>query len=121
MGFRTGLLTCLSTLGQCDNMNFEEAQRLFNSDSIQELSQDGDGLRFLKLRSLNRKEHLERLFQTVGVSLSTSAARGMFRQAYECAETTSPVLDRLIRDIYEAERASRRQAEPDLVNNLYRL
>ena len=102
-------------------MNFQEAQRLFNNDRVQDLSQDGDGLRFLKLRSLNRKEHLERLFRIIGVAPGDSSARAMFRQAFECPQVTSRVLSHLIREIYEEERASRRQAEPELVNNLYRL
>ncbi len=102
-------------------MNFENAQKLFNSNGIQDLSQDADGLRFLKLRSLNRKKHLTRLFQVLEVTPRDPTAKAMFREAFECTKVTSEVLDGVIRDIYEEGRVLRREAEPELVNNLYRL
>jgi len=47
---------------------FQEATRKFRNDDIRGLSEDADGLRFLKLRSLSRKEHMERLAQECGIT-----------------------------------------------------
>jgi len=102
-------------------MTFEEAQRLFNADQIRELAQNPDGLRFLKLRSLNRGEHLLRLFAAAGIQPNDSSARAMFREAFACRRITADVVGRVIREIYEEEHDSRRQGETDLINNLYRL
>ncbi|RKU14476.1 hypothetical protein C6501_08145 [Candidatus Poribacteria bacterium] len=42
-------------------LNFSTAVNLFKNDKIRELSITDEGMRFLKLRSLSRKEHLDYL------------------------------------------------------------
>ena len=48
-------------------MNFKQAEAMFSKDQIRELAQEPDGLRYLKLRSLNRREYLEKLFEAAGI------------------------------------------------------
>jgi len=43
-------------------LSFAQAVSLFKEDRLNELCADVEGKRFLKLRSLSRTEHLERLF-----------------------------------------------------------
>lgn len=47
---------------------FAQADTLFRQDKLNELVADAEGRRFLKLRSLNRTEYLDRLFQSAGVA-----------------------------------------------------
>ncbi|GAH74737.1 unnamed protein product, partial [marine sediment metagenome] len=42
-------------------MDYDTAKAWFRDDRIRELAESNDGLMFLKLRSLSRREHLERL------------------------------------------------------------
>ena len=102
-------------------MNFKEAETLFSKDHIRELAQTPEGLRYLKLRSLNRRKYLEKLFEAAGIQPSTTAAKAMFKEAFETPAVDSARIDQLIRDTYEQERAIRREQEPELVSQLYRL
>jgi hypothetical protein len=102
-------------------MNFKQAEAMFGKDQIRELAQEPDGLRYLKLRSLNRREYLVKLFVAAGIPQSTTAAKAMFKEAFETTAIDSSTIDETIRRIYEEERASRRTREPELVSELYRV
>jgi len=39
-------------------LTFDDCDRLFRNDKIGELAEDPDGIRYLKLRSLSRREAL---------------------------------------------------------------
>jgi len=101
-------------------LDFQSAEQKFREDRIRELGQTPDGLLYLKLRSLSRKRYLERLFDRVGLTSRSTLARQMFREVYEAKVDMGTVND-LIREIYEEERAVRRETEDELVNELYRL
>ena len=102
-------------------MQFEEAVSLFKNNNIKELSESPDGLRFLKLRSLARKEHLLQLFQVASVEPSSAKANAMFRQAFETTGISAKVLDQFIREIYERQREQRRNLESKLISELYKI
>ena len=102
-------------------MQFEEAVSLFKNNNIKELSESPDGLRFLKLRSLARKEHLLQLFQVASVEPSSAKANAMFRQAFETTGISAKVLDPFIREIYERQREQRRNLESKLISELYKI
>lgn len=95
-------------------MNFGQAETMFAKDQIRELAQDPAGLRYLKLRSLNRREYLEKLFETGNTIPSTSAAKGMFKEAFENPIINSSLIDGLISSAYNEERSIRREQEPEL-------
>ena len=101
-------------------LDFQSAERMFREDRIRELGRTPDGLLYLKLRSLSRKRYLERLFDKVGLTPQSTLARQMFREVYE-AQVDVRTVDDLIREIYEEERAIRREAEDELISELYRL
>jgi len=102
-------------------MNFQEAETLFGKDRIRELSQNPDGLRYLKLRSLNRRECLEEVFESVGFQPAATTAKAMFKEAFQTPTVVSSKIDETMRRIYERQRAARRAVEPELVSQLYRL
>lgn len=101
-------------------MSFDQASKLFKQEKVNELAADPDGLRFLKLRSLSRKESIAKLFDLAGISPSRTAATQMFREAYE-TKIDEKVIEAAIRRIYEEGRTFRRTQEPALVSELYKL
>ena len=100
--------------------SFDEADTLFRQDSLNNLIEDVDGRRFLKLRSLNRTEYLKCLFVKAGIAIPKVGARQLFRAAFNAGISTQ-VIETCARDIYRDEREQRRATEPELVNQLYRV
>jgi hypothetical protein len=101
-------------------MDFAAAERMFRGDQIRELSESRAGLRFLKLRSLSRKDYLEQLHGAVGSSTGGSA-RDMLKSAFTSSKITDAVIDKTIRDIFASERSLRKSREPALVSELYKM
>jgi hypothetical protein len=101
-------------------LDFQNAERMFREDKIRQLAQTPDGLLYLKLRSLSRKRYLERLSGRLGLVLSGNRTSQMFREVWE-ARIDVHVVDDLMREIYEEERAARRAVEDELISELYRL
>ena len=58
-------------------MDFSTAKTWFGDDRIRELAESSDGLRFLKLRSLSRREHLEALFRMASITPQATSARDL--------------------------------------------
>jgi len=102
-------------------MHFDQAQAMFRNDQIRELAEHAEGIRYLKLRSLNRRENLEALFRSAGITPSEDSADAMFREAYGSPAVDASLIEAVIRSIYEGERMERREREAELVNQLYRL
>ncbi len=102
-------------------MDFNTAQSWFKSDKIKDLSQSPLGLRFLKLRSLSRRQYLEALFASVGLNPTSTSLENLLKEAFETDSITEIVIDSTIRRFYTLERETRQTAEPELVNQLYRL
>lgn len=101
-------------------LSFAQAVSLFKEDRLNELCADADGKRFLKIRSLSRTEHLERLFQVAGVAKPDIGARQLFEAAFNGGINTATI-EGCVREIYREEREQRRAKETDLVNQLYRV
>jgi hypothetical protein len=101
-------------------LTFDEAEQLFRNDNIRELSVLDDGIRFLKLRSLSRRDGLERLFASVHTEIPLGNTQQAFRTAYSSRISVQDI-EACIRVLYTEERAVRRQHEPELINQLYRL
>jgi hypothetical protein len=101
-------------------LTFAQADALFRQDKLNELVADAEGRRFLKLRSLNRTEYLERLFQSAGIARPDVGARHLFDAAFNAGISTAAI-EACARDIYREEREQRRDSETELVNQLYRV
>jgi len=101
-------------------LSFTQAVSLFKEDKLNELCADADGKRFLKLRSLSRKKHLERLFQTAGIAKPDVGARKLFEVVFNGGINTATI-EACVREIYREERKQRLAKEPNLVNQLYRV
>src|SRR5438045_2422404 len=101
-------------------LTFTEADKLFRNNQINELSTDGSGKRFLKLRSLSRTENLEALFRSAGIARPDVGSRQLFEAAFNANIPTATV-EAVIREIYRNEREARRAKEAGLINQLYRV
>ena len=93
-------------------LTFAQADALFRQDKLNELIADAEGRRFLKLRSLNRTEYLERLFLASGVAKPDVGSRQLFDAAFN-AGISSTVIEACARDIYREERGQRRANEAE--------
>lgn len=100
-------------------LTFAQADALFRQDKLNELVADAEGRRFLKLRSLNRTEYLERLLQSAGIAQPVGS-RQLFDAAFNAGISTAAI-EACARDIYREEREKRRANEAELVNQLYRV
>ena len=102
-------------------MDYSEADKLFRGDGLNELASTEVGLRFLKLRSLSRKAHLQELFERVGVSQGSGRVKDMLVAAFEDPIFEVGSIEATISAIYRRERTTREIAEPELVDHLYRM
>ena len=102
-------------------MNFDEAKTLFKNDQIEQLAETSGGLRFLKLRTLSRKEHLEQLFRFANIQPKVSKVDPMFRQIFDAPEADTQTIENSIRKVYFNEREGRKNLEPQLVSELYKI
>lgn len=100
---------------------FQEALRAFKADQIASLAADTQGLRFLMLRSLSRSEYMRELGEQCGLDLSETPARQLLQELFKSQSITRQRIEDTINSIYERERASRRETEPQLLSELYRL
>jgi len=101
-------------------VDFDSAERLFREDRIPELSRTPDGLLYLKLKSLSRRQYLERLIEKIGLAPRGHRVAEMFREVCEFDVNVEDV-DALIQEIYAEERSERKRLEDDLTSELYRL
>ncbi|HUJ10043.1 MAG TPA: hypothetical protein VL171_08460 [Verrucomicrobiae bacterium] len=101
-------------------LTFAQADALFRQDKLNELVGDPEGRRFLKLRSLNRTEYLERLFQSAGIVRPDVGSRELFDAAFNAGINTAAI-ESCAREIYREQRECRRANEAELVNQLYRV
>lgn len=101
-------------------LNFAQADTLFRQDNLRDLCADADGRRFLKLRSLNRTEHLERLYALANVAVPDVGARELFAASFN-AGINIETIEACARAIYQEERQQRLGNETELLNQLYRV
>lgn len=99
---------------------YQQADRVFKNDGIRELGLDPDGMRFLKLRSLSRKEHLNRLIEDHGLAIPDGKPTARLKAVFE-SRVTDAQIDTTIRAISATERQQRATLEPALITELYKL
>ncbi|GAJ17839.1 unnamed protein product, partial [marine sediment metagenome] len=78
---------------------FEQALHAFKNDKIRELSQDEMGLRFLKLRSLSRREQMNRLLLDHGNLLPDLRGNDYLRHIFD-SDITDEQIEQTINSIY---------------------
>ena len=80
-------------------MDFDEAKQAYDNDEISQLAGNKCGLRFLKLKSLSRKEILLAIFAEYGIKHSSKSANDMLIEAYNTKELTDSKIDQFIKKL----------------------
>ena len=101
-------------------MDFASAETMFRQDRIRELSEDQSGLRYLKLRTLSRREHILKVFASAKIEPPAETGT-VLRAAFDSPAIKDAGIDAVARSIYAAESAERLKKEPMLVSELYKL
>ena len=102
------------------SLPFQKADALFRADNFNELSEDPNGQRYLKLRSLSRTEYLEKLLIATGNLDPELGSRELFKAAFESPITSSEI-NSFIKKGFSEERKIRLKNESKLINELYKL
>ncbi len=102
-------------------LDFNTAVNLFKNDKIRELSTTAEGMRFLKLRSLSRKVHLDYLINEFEIDIGTRSSNNeRLRLLYE-SDICSVSINHAIQILFEKERETRQKNEQQLINELYKV
>lgn len=102
-------------------MKFQVAENLFKTDKIHELATSQDGIRYLKLRSLNRRDILDSFATFEKINLEGIPRRDIFKFFYENPKVTDAKIEAFVRQQYKTERATRKKTEPTLIDELYKV
>ena len=100
--------------------DFETAARYYKNDQIDALSKHETGMRYLLLRSLSRREQMERLAADWNLDFSGVRASLMLQIAFE-SSISNHNIEQTIRAIHTNERTERRKHEAELVSELYKM
>ena len=100
--------------------DFASLNRLYNENRFEELCAQPDGLYFLKLRSLARPALLDRLAEAAGLKVDEVSRREILQRVFQKRVPVGS-LEELIRKVFAKERAVRKQQEPFIVTQLFRM
>lgn len=99
--------------------DFCAALKAFKEDRIAELANDPNGLRFLLLRSLGRSQYLKEVALSAGVGAEDVPSNSLLQKVFESEQISVAHVKKQIKEIYEKERAGRKERENNLLNELY--
>ncbi|MBD2445091.1 hypothetical protein H6G25_18260 [Dolichospermum sp. FACHB-1091] len=99
---------------------FSELSRLYDENKFFELTSSSEGLYFLKLRSLARKDYYLHLFQKAQISSHNLGVKQYLETLFKSNISLETIHDS-INQIYEGQREERRINEQDLLAELYKL
>jgi len=99
----------------------KEFERLYDSNDFAGIMKYSNGLRFLKLRSFNRKPLMQDFIDMYKIRIEHSAnAREMYETLFE-TDINEEKIDEFIRITYNKLRAKRKENEDRLYRELYKL
>jgi len=99
---------------------FNELNNYYKNNDFESIFSHQYGVYFLKLRSLSRTELLRRLAEKANINVDNVQSRQLFGFLF-CQNIPVNIINEFINEVYEDERAVRRENEEYLYNQLYRL
>jgi len=99
---------------------FELLKSLYDTDKFIDLINEPDGIYWLKLKSLSRTEQSRMLSKEIGLDPLKISSRQLFRHLFE-QNIDVLLLNQFINNLYEIDRATRRNNEDYLVSQLYKM
>ncbi|MBK8625906.1 MAG: hypothetical protein IPN86_10185 [Saprospiraceae bacterium] len=103
------------------NLNFADLDNCFRNDDFPSIENDIRGIRFLKLRSMSRRETMEEFCTLHNIDISELKSRQYFQHVFNLAEITNEQIDAFGIQKYREERQIRLSNEDYLVDQLSRL
>ena len=100
--------------------SFNDLRRLYDNNQFAELLDDPDGIYWLKLRSVSRAAQLREFCQKTGINCEGLSARQLLPYIYD-SRPDEETINAFIQELYERERAARRENENYLVSQLYQM
>lgn len=98
------------------NLIFKQLDLLFRNDDFPSIEDDVRGSRFLKLRSMSRRDTIESFCEIHNIDLTGLKSREYFEYIFECSDVTERDIDDFILARYREERAVRSKNEDFLVD-----
>ena len=110
------------------NRSFEELVQLFDNNRFNEIEADINGIRFLKLRSISRKETLKDISKLFNLNIQFLTNSKIFELLFKnlffnnlIAQSNEEKINRYILSKYATERKDREKEEENLINEMYQL
>jgi len=103
------------------NKSFEELLKLFNNNKFDEIENDKQGIRFLKLRSISRKDTIVEIAIQNKLNIDSLTANKIFMLVFNSTIITDKIINTYILSKYKIERDERKEDENILINEMYKL
>lgn len=103
------------------NLKFKQLDNSFRNDDFPTIENDSRGIRFLKLRSMSRKEAMEEFCSQHDVNIEEIKSKDYFENVFEDDNITDIQINEYINLKYHEERAARAANQEYLVDQLNRL
>lgn len=103
------------------NLSFKQLDNFFKNDDFPSIEKDIRGIRFLKLRSMSRKETMEEFYDLHRISRSDIKSKDYFEYIFNDENITDPQINEYINVKYQKERRERANNQDYLVDQLNRL
>jgi hypothetical protein len=103
------------------DLSFDELDRYFRNNDFPSIENDNRGIRFLKLRSMSRKDTMVEFCQIHNINLDDLESSLYFSHIFNLREISSQNINDFINLKYQEERAGRLENQEYLVDQLNRL
>lgn len=111
----------INTGSYMTSLNFKQLDKLFRNDDFPKIENDIRGVRFLKLRSMSRKETMEEFCSLHGINTENTRSRDYFETVFENSDISEMQINKYIASKYKEERSARATNQDYLVDQLNRL
>ncbi|MCB4810261.1 hypothetical protein LG204_02895 [Methylovorus menthalis] len=103
------------------SLNFKQLDKLFRGDDFPKIENDTRGVRFLKLRSMSRKEAMEEFCNLHNVDIVRIPSKDYFESVFSNESITDAQINQYLNHKYQEERSVRADNQEYLVDQLNRL
>ncbi len=100
--------------------DFNAIRKLYDDDRFVELLHHPNGIFWLKLRSISRIEQMRQFCQQIQFDIEGIPSHQLFEQVYK-HKPDKQVLESFIRELFQQERAERRERENYIIAQLYQM
>ena len=101
--------------------SFEELVSLFNNNKFDEIENDKRGIRFLKIRTISRKNTIIEIAMQNRLVIDDLTASKIFKLVFDSEIITNKIMNTYILEKYKIERGKRKAEESILIDEMYKL